>query len=128
MSLSKNRRRLDADLVVLSACQTGLGKQLGTEGLVGLTRAFQFAGARSVLASYWNISDARTAVFMKRFYYHLKDGLPKAEALRQTQIEFIRQPIKQARKGFLGWLLPDKKIDASQPFYWAAFQLIGPWD
>jgi len=101
--------RINADLVTLSACETGLGKEVEGEGLIGLTRAFQYAGARSVLASLWSIPDASTADFMKRFYGHLKEGKSKDEALRQAQLEFLRQP------QFL------------RPFYWAAFSLNGDW-
>src|SRR6185436_16010655 len=77
--------RLNADLVVLSACESALGKELGGEGLIGLTRAFQYAGARTVLASLWKISDRTTAELMVRFYKHLKDGMTKDEALRAAQ-------------------------------------------
>jgi CHAT domain-containing protein len=66
--------RLDVDLVTLSACNTALGKEMGGEGLLGLTRAFQYAGARSVLASLWNVADRSTADLMKRFYSKLKSG------------------------------------------------------
>ena len=59
--------RLDAHLVTLSACDTALGREMGGEGLLGLTRAFQFAGAQSVLASLWNVSDVSTAALMKGF-------------------------------------------------------------
>ena len=119
--------RIDADLVVLSACESGLGKTSGGEGLIGLTRAFQFAGARSILASYWNITDGTTATFMEYFYTNLKAGMNKAEALRQAQISFIREPVEVPRTGFWSFL-PPHKVDASHPYYWAAFQLIGPWD
>src|SRR5258707_9276057 len=68
---------IDADLVTLSACETGLGQEIGGEGLIGLTRAFQYAGARSVLASLWNVADESTADLMRRFYGHLKAGLSK---------------------------------------------------
>lgn len=101
--------RLDADLVTLSACDSGLGKEMGGEGLVGLVRAFQFAGARSVLASLWSVSDDSTADLMRRFYGHLREGRSKDEALRAAQVELIRS------RGF------------SHPFYWAAFQLTGDW-
>src|SRR5262249_22934324 len=60
--------RIDADLVTLSACRTGLGREMGGEGLLGLTRAFHYAGARSVLATLWDVSDRSTPVLMKRFY------------------------------------------------------------
>jgi CHAT domain-containing protein len=114
--------RLDADLVVLSACETGLGKEMGGEGLIGLTRAFQYAGARSVMASLWKISDRTTAELMVRFYKHLKDGLPKDEALRAAQVELIRGPIQvKNEKGEV------ETIDASAPYYWAAFQIYGDW-
>jgi CHAT domain-containing protein/Tfp pilus assembly protein PilF len=114
--------RLDADLVVLSACESGLGKEMGGEGLIGLTRAFQYAGARSVMASLWKISDHTTAELMVRFYKHLKDGLPKDEALRAAQMELIRGPIQvKNEKGEV------EEIDASAPYYWAAFQIYGDW-
>jgi CHAT domain-containing protein len=116
------RVRLNADLVVLSACESGLGKEMGGEGLIGLTRAFHYAGARSVMASLWKISDRTTAEFMVRFYRHLKDGLSKDEALRATQMEFIRGPIQVTNdKG------ERVKFDASAPYYWAAFQIYGDW-
>jgi CHAT domain-containing protein len=98
--------RLDADLVTLSACDTALGREMGGEGLIGLTRAFQYAGARSVLASLWSIADVSTARFMQSFYGNLRKGMSKDEALRAAQIERIRD---------------------THPFYWAAFQLTGDW-
>jgi CHAT domain-containing protein len=116
------RVRIDADLVVLSACQSGLGKEMGGEGLIGLTRAFQYAGARSVLASLWKISDRTTAELMVRFYKHWKEGLPKDEALRAAQMELIRGSIKV--KNEQG---QEVEIDASAPYYWAAFQIYGDW-
>ena len=101
--------RIDADLVTLSACDSGLGKEMGGEGLIGLTRAFQYAGARSVLASLWKVEDESTADLMKRFYGYLKAGKTKDEALRLAQIDLIRSP------------------KFSQPRDWAAFQLAGDW-
>ncbi|HYU34120.1 MAG TPA: CHAT domain-containing protein [Thermoanaerobaculia bacterium] len=102
--------RLDADLVTLSACDTGLGRETAGEGLVGLTRAFQYAGARSVLASLWGVADRSTAGFMKSFYGYLHSGMSKDEALRAAQIDHIRE-----------------KAGPSHPFHWAAFQLTGDW-
>lgn len=102
--------RLDADLVTLSACDTALGKEMGGEGLVGLTRAFQYAGARSILASLWGVADDSTARFMKRFYGYLRSGKAKDEALRAAQIDQIRE-----------------KPRSSHPFHWAAFELTGDW-
>jgi len=116
------RVRIDADLVVLSACESGLGKEMGGDGLIGLTRAFQYAGARSVMASLWKISDRTTAELMVRFYKHWKEGLPKDEALRAAQMELIQGPIKV--KNEQG---KEVEIDASAPYYWAAFQIHGDW-
>jgi len=105
--------RLDADLVVLSACETALGKEVAGEGLIGLTRAFHYAGARSVLASLWSVGDRSTADLMARFATGLRDGLAKDEALRQAQLELLSGP--------------GSGSDHSHPFYWAAFQLYGDW-
>jgi CHAT domain-containing protein len=101
--------RIDADLVTLSACRTALGKEVRGEGLVGLTWAFEYAGARSVLASLWEVDDASTAELMRQFYRALHDGAPTAKALRQAQIDLLRRPATSA------------------PFFWAAFQLVGDW-
>ncbi|HSN88017.1 MAG TPA: CHAT domain-containing protein, partial [Thermoanaerobaculia bacterium] len=102
--------RLEADLVTLSACDTALGREMGGEGLVGLTRAFQYAGARSVVASLLSVSDISTARFMKGFYSYLRSGKSKDEALRAAQIDQIRT-----------------SGSSSHPFHWAAFQLTGDW-
>ncbi|HXH24024.1 MAG TPA: CHAT domain-containing tetratricopeptide repeat protein, partial [Vicinamibacterales bacterium] len=102
--------RLDADLVVLSACQTALGREIRGEGLVGLARAFMYAGAPRVIASLWQVSDFATAELMKRFYRGvLTEGLPPAAALRAAQLEMSR----------------DRRWAA--PYYWAGFVLQGDW-
>jgi len=101
--------RMDCELVVLSACQTGLGQELGGEGLIGLTRALQYAGARAVVASLWSVDDRRTADLMRRFYVHLKGGKHKDEALRAAQVEVLKNPLSR------------------RPIYWAAFTLSGDW-
>jgi CHAT domain-containing protein len=101
--------RLDAELVTLSACETGLGREAGGEGLMSLSRAFHYAGARSVLASLWSVSDRSTPELMVRFYAGLKHGLSKDEALQAAQVAMIHTP------------------GASHPFHWAAFQLSGDW-
>jgi len=101
--------RLDADMVVLSACQTGLGKEVKGEGLIGLTRALQYAGARSIVASLWNVDDLKTSELMKQLYQQLEKGKSKDEALRAAQLSLIN-----SRTG-------------SHPFFWAAFSLIGDW-
>ena len=101
---------LPADLVVLSACQTGLGKEIRGEGLVGLTRGFMYAGAARVVVSLWNVSDKATSELMARFYEKmLKDRQRPAAALRAAQVEMWRQ--KQWRA----------------PYYWAAFTIQGEW-
>ncbi len=105
---------LNADLVVLSACRTALGKQIPGEGLIGLTRGFMYAGARRVVASLWRVDDDATAELMERFYRAmLADGLPPAAALRAAQIEMLRGEATREE-----W---------RQPFYWAAFVLQGEW-
>lgn len=101
---------LRADLVTLSACDSGLGREMGAEGLIGLVRAFQLAGARSVVGSLWSVADGSTARFMARFYGALYGGSPKDEALRQAQLALIGET-----SGF------------SHPFYWGAFELFGDW-
>jgi len=113
--------RLDADLVVLSACATALGKEVAGEGILGLTRAFQYAGARSVLASLWSVADESTAELMRQFYANLQAGMPKDAALQQAQIAFIHGPVTVGR-GEAG-----VGRDLSHPFYWAAFELYGDW-
>ncbi len=102
--------RLNASLVVLSACQTALGAQIRGEGLVGLTRGFMYAGAPRIVASLWSVDDRATAELMKRFYKGmLVDGLRPAAALRAAQIGLLAEK---------GW---------NAPYYWAAFTLQGDW-
>ena len=89
---------LPAELVVLSACQTGLGEEVKGEGLVGLTRGFMYAGAPRVLVSLWSVSDEATAEFMSRFYrLMLQDKLLPAEALRKTQQEMQQETHRQTK-------------------------------
>ena len=92
---------------------------------MGLTRAFQYAGALSVVASMWDVSDESTPEFMKRFHEGLKAGKTKAEALRDAQKGFIASGIQRppAREGVIG----QTNFDASHPYYWAAFELTGDW-
>jgi CHAT domain-containing protein/Tfp pilus assembly protein PilF len=101
--------RLDADLVTLSACETGLGREMGGEGLISLSRAFEYAGARSVVASLWEIADRSTGELMLRFYRGLSEGLPKDEALQAAQVAMLHTP------------------GSKHPFHWAAFELSGDW-
>jgi CHAT domain-containing protein/Tfp pilus assembly protein PilF len=101
--------RLNADLVTLSACSTGLGMVLRGEGIVGLTRAFLTAGARSVAASLWNVNDGATAALMRTFYQGLDRGLTRDDALRQAKLSLITGNDAQ-------W---------QDPYYWAPFVLVG---
>ncbi len=102
--------RLPAEVVVLSACQSALGKQIRGEGLVGLTRGFMYAGARRVVASLWQVDDLATGELMRRFYAAmLKDGLRPSAALRAAQRDLAR----------------DKRWRS--PFFWSAFVLQGEW-
>jgi CHAT domain-containing protein/Tfp pilus assembly protein PilF len=102
--------RTPASLVVLSACETGLGREVAGEGLMGLVRAFHVSGASSVVASLWRVEDAATAALMKAFYGNLAEGRPPAEALRLAQAD-LRSGAAKGRP------LP--------PYYWAAFQVYG---
>ncbi len=102
--------KLPAELVVLSACQTGLGKDIKGEGLVGLTRGFMYAGAARVVVSLWNVNDKATADLMTKFYEKmLKQGQRPAAALRAAQVEMWKQKQWQS------------------PYYWAAFTMQGEW-
>ena len=101
---------LPAELVVLSACETGLGEEVKGEGLVGLTRGFLYAGRPRVVVSLWSVDDEATSQLMVKFYKKmLQDGLKPAAALRAAQIEMWEQKQWQA------------------PYYWAAFTLQGEW-
>ncbi len=101
---------LPVDLVVLSACNSGLGKNVRGEGLVGIVRGFMYAGAERVVASLWKVDDEATGELMKVFYRSiLKQGATPAAALRKAQVTMWRQKRWQS------------------PFYWAAFVLQGEW-
>jgi CHAT domain-containing protein/predicted negative regulator of RcsB-dependent stress response len=101
---------LPAELVVLSACETGLGEEVKGEGLVGLTRGFMYAGSPRVVVSLWSVDDEATSELMKKFYTNmLRKNLKPAAALRTAQMEMSRQP------------------NYAAPYYWAAFTLQGEW-
>ena len=99
---------LNADLVTLSACDTGVGPLEGEEGIANLVRAFLFAGAKSVVASLWTADDPSTRALMERFYRYIADGEDKGSALRHAQMDLIAE---------FG--------DQALPFYWAGFILVG---
>jgi CHAT domain-containing protein len=103
------RLKLNADLVTLSACSTGLGKLVSGEGILGLTRSIFYAGARNVAVSLWNVNDSATATLMADFYRNLKQGLTKDEALRQAKLALLHGPQRL-------W---------QHPYYWAAFIIEG---
>lgn len=99
-----------AELVVLSACETGVGKVVRGEGIMSLARAFSYAGARSMVTSLWNINDQSGQELMAHFYEYLSDGLSKDEALRQAKLAYLDQAPDKAR---------------THPRYWAAFVPMG---
>lgn len=101
---------LPAELVVLSACETALGSEIRGEGLVGLTRAFMYAGARRIVASSWKVDDLATAELMTSFYKNLAQGQSTPVALREAKLTTMKKP---------AW---------SSPYYWAAFTLQGEFD
>jgi CHAT domain-containing protein/Tfp pilus assembly protein PilF len=101
---------LPAELVVLSACETGLGKEIKGEGLVGLTRGFMYAGSPRVLVSLWQVDDQATAEMMTRFYkLVLEKKLPPVQALREAQLQM------------------QNETEWKSPYYWSAFVLQGEW-
>ncbi len=103
--------KLHADLVVLSACETGIGQMHRGEGIMSFSRAFAYAGASSAVISLWKVPDKATSKLMVYFYQHLKKGLAKDEALRQAKLDFIRDYPQM-----------------THPFYWAGFILTGSND
>jgi CHAT domain-containing protein len=98
--------RLAAELVVLSACETGRGRVEQGEGILGLSRGFFYSGARSVVSTLWKIGDRATALFMRYFYFSLSQGADKAQALRSAKLRLLESKY-------------------SHPFYWAPFELHG---
>ena len=118
---------LEADLLVLSACQTALGKDAGGQGLLGIARAFQYAGVRTIVASLWEVDDGATAQLMSYFYRYLHDGDPPAQALRRAQIDMIHGTEKGGFWTGLKALFGYRKEDYSSHLLWASFQAIGPY-
>ncbi|MCB0617025.1 MAG: CHAT domain-containing protein, partial [Phaeodactylibacter sp.] len=101
--------RLQAEMVVLSACESGVGELRRGEGVISLARGFSYAGAKSLVTTLWRVSDRESAVLMQLFYRQLKEGKPKDEALRVAKLQFIDQN-NGAR---------------AHPFFWGAFILSG---
>lgn len=100
---------IDADLIVLSACDTGTGLISQTEGVMSLSKSFFLSGCQSTLTSLWPVDDCSTKEIMTRFYKHLKSGMQKSEALRHSKLDFIDNAHPERR----------------DPFFWAGFVLIG---
>lgn len=101
------RLGLRTELVVLSACETALGREITGEGILGLTRAFFYAGSRAVVAALWNVNDRFSAEFTERFYREIRSGRSTDEALRQAKLAFIAHP------------------QFGHPFYWSSLVLTG---
>lgn len=101
--------KLEADLVVLSACETGIGRYANGEGVMSFSRSFFYAGAKRIVTSLWKVDDEFTAEFMAKFYTNISNGENYANALRLAQTSMIKQK---------RW---------ADPFYWAAFQIQGYW-
>jgi CHAT domain-containing protein len=99
--------KLNTDLVVLSACNTGLGRLWSGDGMIGLNWAFLAAGARALCVTLWSIDDKSTSVFMRHFYQLLLKGESPAEALQRTRVFMLRE------------------TEYRSPYYWAPFVLIG---
>jgi CHAT domain-containing protein/tetratricopeptide (TPR) repeat protein len=126
----------NVELAVLSACETGLGEVAGGEGILGLQRAFQTAGARSVVSSMWKVPDRATQMLMTKFYENLWDKkMPKLEALRQAQIWMLREVPKdkklrqEVQRGLGDTKAAPEAIGDGPlpPYYWAGFVLSGDW-
>ncbi len=99
---------LNADMVVLSACETGIGQLYEGEGILSLARGFSYAGAKSIITSLWSVNDASSKELMEQFYRYIREGKSKDEALRQAKLDFI-----------------DKHVNEAHPFFWAPFIAIG---
>jgi CHAT domain-containing protein len=121
-----------ADLIVLSACETGLGKSAGGEGLLGLQRALQAASARAVVASLWRVNDDATQALMAEFYRNLwARHRGRLDSLRAAQLALLRGtlPATAAPDRGVGALVPNVPATPGRlpPAYWAGFVLSGDW-
>jgi len=101
--------KMAADLVVLSSCESAMGKDMESEGIIGLPRAFLYAGAKSVIASSWKVDDEATARLMSALYLRIRNGEGAGSALRSAQMEMLRDP------------------RSARPYYWAAFAVQGEY-
>jgi CHAT domain-containing protein len=122
----------NVDLAVLSACETGLGRVAGGEGVLGLQRAFQTAGARTCVTSFWKVDDTATQLLMKEFYTNLwQKKLGKLESLRQAQLTMLHRydpgERKLAQRGGLQRPGTSSGFQRGAPYFWAPFVLSGDW-
>lgn len=101
--------RLNADLVVLSACNTAMGKLSRGEGMIGASRAFLYAGVPSMVVSMWNVDDQATSIIMKNFYKYLRKGMKKSRSLRMAKLDYLNTT----------------SVAGKDPFYWSPFVLMG---
>ncbi len=95
--------RLNADMVVLSACETGIGELQRGEGIISLARGFSYAGAKSIITTLWSVNDKSSQILMKYFYEYIDAGYAKDQALRQAKLDYLQK----------------NKIDGIAPYYWA---------
>ncbi len=100
---------LNAEMVVLSACETGIGELQGGEGVISLARGFSYAGAKSIIMTLWKVDDAKSKELMVHYYRYLKEGLTKSAALQQSKLDIIA----------------NSRNDLAHPFYWASFVPMG---
>lgn len=107
---------LDSDLVTLSACELGLGRREKGEGVIGLTRAFMYAGTPSVVVSLWKVADKSTMMLMEKFYSNLDNGMSKDRALQKAQLDLMKEIIRTES---------GKEYSGAHPFFWAPFVLYG---
>jgi CHAT domain-containing protein len=111
---------MDADLAVMSACESVLCKLRCGEGIIGLTRAFFHAGVRSLVVSLWSVSDISTGLLMTRMYANLKEGMGTARALQEARVWLLREARQTDQRG--------RERRFENPFFWAPFILAGACD
>lgn len=117
--------QLQCKLVTLSACETGLGDIGEADDLIGMSRAFIYAGAPAVVVSLWKVDDATTATIMAGFYRNLKKGLPASEALTAAQRDFLDQETVLQRQSSSGKIKSIRAVTNMHPYFWASFVLLG---
>ena len=124
-----DRLRLDAALVVLSSCRSGFGRETASEGLLGLQRAFLYAGTRAVVSSLWNVADRSTRDLMVAFHRELQAGVPIDKALREAQLALLRGSPVSEDMGLLQRIFGSEPAPQNyrHPYHWAGFELSGDY-